>query len=172
MSAAAAAASALPVAAGAPSDGDAATDPSPDASAMIDALKRKLLQCANELQAAKERLNSKEGELDVEKREHQLTTSKLTALLRKRAAAPPPAAPPREKTKKERWDDARIHPVDAPVGTMRAMLCTLMTDLEPTLKRCASELLWVLCDEQADEFTMRTGFGNAVHMLQLRGIVG
>ena len=55
---------------------------------------------------------------------------------------------------------------------MRAMLCTLMTDLEPTLKRCASELLWVLCDEQADEFTMRTGFGNAVHMLQLRGIVG
>ena len=88
------------------------------------------------------------------------------------AAAPAPAGTPREKTKKQRWDDARIHPVDAPVGTMRAMLCALMTDLEPTVKRCASELLWVLCDEQADEFTMRTGFGNAVHMLQLRGIVG
>lgn len=54
---------------------------------MIDALKRKLLEYATELQTTKDRLASTNGELEVEKREHQLTTTKLSTLLRKRNAA-------------------------------------------------------------------------------------
>lgn len=55
-----------------------------DALVMIDALKRKLVECANELQQTKEKLDTVGGALEMEKREHQLTTTKLTLLLRKR----------------------------------------------------------------------------------------
>ena len=57
---------------------------------MIEALKRKLFQYATELQTTKDTLSSLEGTLEVEKREHQLTTTKLSSLLRKRSAQAPP----------------------------------------------------------------------------------
>ena len=60
----------------------------PDAAAMIDALKRKLVATATELQSANDKLATVSGELEVEKREHQLTTTKLSSLLRKRSAQP------------------------------------------------------------------------------------
>ena len=66
-----------------------ATPPTPSHSveAMLEALKRKLVTTATELQSTVDRLASKEGELEMEKREHQLTTTKLTTLLRKRSSA-------------------------------------------------------------------------------------
>jgi len=53
---------------------------------MIEALKRKLVETANNLDTTRDRLRSITAELEVEKREHQLTTSKLMSLLRKRSA--------------------------------------------------------------------------------------
>jgi hypothetical protein len=88
-----------------------------------------------------------------------------------------------------------MDPTDAPEGTLRARLIGLMTSLDSSLKRCAAELLFLLCDEDrkcysvpailltmlcsrrlimchslADEFTGRTGFGNAVALLQIKGL--
>ena len=64
-----------------------------------------------------------------------------------------------------------INPVDAPPGTMRWKLIKLMTWTESNVKRCSSELLWTLCSGDSKEFVRRTGFGNAVHMLGIRGLV-
>ena len=52
---------------------------------MIDALKRKLVSTASDLDGCRAQLTQAESVLEVEKREHQLTTTKLTSLLRKRA---------------------------------------------------------------------------------------
>ena len=64
-----------------------------------------------------------------------------------------------------------INPIDAPQGTIRWKLIKLMTWTESNVKRCASELIWTLCDGNSKEFVKRTGFGNAVHMLGIRGLV-
>ena len=55
--------------------------------AQILALKRKLIECDRSLNSAHERISGLEKALDIEKREHQLTTSKLTMLLKKRGAS-------------------------------------------------------------------------------------
>lgn len=62
-------------------------------------------------------------------------------------------------------------PLDAPRGTLRWKLIRLMTWIDSTVKRAACELLWTLCDEDATEFVLRTGFGNAVHFLGNKGLV-
>ena len=62
-------------------------------------------------------------------------------------------------------------PLDAPKGTVRWKLIRLMTWIDSNVKRSASELLWVLCDEDATEFVLRTGFGNAVYFLGNKGLV-
>jgi len=64
-----------------------------------------------------------------------------------------------------------MNPIDAPRGTLRWKLIQLMTWTESNVKRCASELLWTLCNGNSKEFVARTGFGNAVHMLGIRGLV-
>jgi len=64
-----------------------------------------------------------------------------------------------------------IKPINAPPGTIRFKLIRLMTFVDSNVKRCASELLWTLCDGNPKEFVTRTGFGNAVHMLGIKGIV-
>lgn len=51
------------------------------------ALKRKIIECDRELKTTQEREMVLEQALDMEKREHQLTTSKLTQLLKKRGAS-------------------------------------------------------------------------------------
>ena len=60
---------------------------------------------------------------------------------------------------------------ELPPGTLRWKLVKLMTWPESNVKRCVSELLWRVCDCDATEFVLRTGFGNAVHMLGIKGIV-
>ena len=70
---------------------------SPSQDAMIEALKRKLIETNDGLLEARSRLSSMESVLDIEKREHEKTTSKLSLLLRKRAqqvGSSPAAATP------------------------------------------------------------------------------
>jgi len=62
-------------------------------------------------------------------------------------------------------------PLDAPRGTLRWRLVRLMTWVDSNVKRSACELLWMLCGEDATEFVLRTGFGNAIHFLGIRGCV-
>uniref|UniRef100_A0A7S2XIN1 Uncharacterized protein n=1 Tax=Attheya septentrionalis TaxID=420275 RepID=A0A7S2XIN1_9STRA len=64
-----------------------------------------------------------------------------------------------------------MRPMDAPKGTLRYNIIQLMTATESNSKRLASELLWTLCDADPNEFVRRTGFGNAVHMLGMKGLV-
>ena len=65
-----------------------------------------------------------------------------------------------------------MHPaLEAAPGTLRWKMIRLMTWPESNVKRCASELLWRLCDCDATEFVLRVGFGNAVHMLGIKGLV-
>ncbi|KAH8050126.1 hypothetical protein JL721_11492 [Aureococcus anophagefferens] len=69
------------------------------------------------------------------------------------------------------FDAARIHPVDAPRYATRSLLLKLMCDLEPVTKRLVAELVWALCDEDADEFTVRCGVGNAIAFLQIKKLM-
>ena len=62
-------------------------------------------------------------------------------------------------------------PLDAPKGTLRWRLIRLMTWLDSNVKRSACELLWILCDGDSTQFVLRTGFGNAIHFLGIRGCV-
>eukprot|EP00903_Cladosiphon_okamuranus_P007566 g7340.t1 len=64
--------------------------------------------------------------------------------------------------------DKRVHPVDAPKGSLRARLLKQMTATESSSKTAVSELLFNLCGDE-EEFTTRCGFGNAVNTLRLRG---
>merc|ERR1712150_149931 len=64
-----------------------------------------------------------------------------------------------------------VKPINAPPGTVRWKLIRLMTSIDSNVKRCASELLWTLCDGNSKEYVTRTGFGNAVHMLGIKGLV-
>ena len=61
--------------------------------------------------------------------------------------------------------------LEAVPGTLRCKMTRLMTWPESNVKRCASELLWRLCNCDATEFVLRVGFGNAVHMLGIKGLV-
>jgi len=68
--------------------------------------------------------------------------------------------------------DARnMAPLDAPRGTLRWRLVRLMTWTESNAKRSACELLWALCGGNPTQFVLRTGFGNAIHFLGIKGCV-
>ena len=76
-----------------------------------------------------------------------------------------------EAKSKKGKDVKNMKPIDAPNGTLRWKIIQLMTWTESNVKRCASELLWTLCDSNPTEFILRTGFGNAIHMLGIKGVV-
>ena len=65
----------------------------------------------------------------------------------------------------------KMDPTDIPVGTLRAHLIGLMTSLDSVLKRYCAELLYSLCDKESGEFVTRTGFGNAVALMQIKGLI-
>lgn len=44
--------------------------------------------------------------------------------------------------------DRRVHPVDAPRGTLRARLLSQMTAIESSSKAAASDLLYNLCSSE------------------------
>mmetsp|Transcript_31111 Transcript_31111/g.47649 ORF Transcript_31111/g.47649 Transcript_31111/m.47649 type:complete len:127 (+) Transcript_31111:2-382(+) len=60
-------------------------------------------------------------------------------------------------------------PLDAPKGSLRWKLIRLMTWTESYTKRATGELLWTLCGNDPREFVLRTGFGNALPLLSLKG---
>ncbi|KAL7538396.1 hypothetical protein ACHAXR_011412 [Thalassiosira sp. AJA248-18] len=62
-------------------------------------------------------------------------------------------------------------PLDAPRGTLRWKIIRLMTWTDSNVKRTACELLWTLCGEDSTRFVLRTGFGNAIYFLGVRGLV-
>jgi hypothetical protein len=64
-----------------------------------------------------------------------------------------------------------MSPIDAPNGSLRWKMTRLMTWTESHVKRCTSELMWTICSSDAQEFTLRTGLGNAIPMLSLKGFM-
>uniref|UniRef100_A0A7S1BQP5 Uncharacterized protein n=1 Tax=Corethron hystrix TaxID=216773 RepID=A0A7S1BQP5_9STRA len=56
-------------------------------------------------------------------------------------------------------------------GTLQDMLIKLMTSTDSNIKRTTSELLWILCNENKDMFVEKTGFGNAIYTLCLKGLI-
>jgi len=74
-------------------------------------------------------------------------------------------------TEKERYDRRRMRPVDAPAYATRTLLFELMTDVHSTTKRFATELLFALCENDAAEFSLRCGLGNAIAFLQTRHLM-
>ncbi|KAG5177183.1 hypothetical protein JKP88DRAFT_350797 [Tribonema minus] len=97
-----------------------------------------------------------------------------------------PAAQDEAEAKAER--ERRMHPADAPPGSLRARLIACLTMVESTSRRFAGELLWALCEGSAgedellwalcegsageDEFVYRVGFGSGVGLLRTRGLLG
>lgn len=65
----------------------------------------------------------------------------------------------------------KMDPTDVPSGSLRAKLITMMTSLDSVLKRYCAELLYTLCDKETGEFVTRTGFGNAVALMQIKGLI-
>jgi hypothetical protein len=62
-----------------------------------------------------------------------------------------------------------MSPLDAPSGTLRRKLATLLTWPECHIKRCTGELLWTLCSSNPTEYVHRVGFGNALPILSVKG---
>jgi len=56
-------------------------------------------------------------------------------------------------------------------GTCLFYLLELMTSLDPCLYRYSAELLWEVCAQDQEEFVRRTGVGNAVGLLTIKGIM-
>ena len=69
----------------------------------------------------------------------------------------------------ERAKEQRHFKGHAKEGTTLFFLVKLLTTFEEHVKRYAGELLWLLCDENADVVTHHCGFGNAAHMLAIKG---
>ncbi|GAB9473782.1 hypothetical protein Gpo141_00010929 [Globisporangium polare] len=49
-------------------------------------------------------------------------------------------------------------------------LTFFLTCLDTNVKRYAGEWLYLLCDQNADEYTKRTGLGNAIGILRIKGL--
>jgi hypothetical protein len=62
-------------------------------------------------------------------------------------------------------------PLDAPKGTLRWKLIRFMTWTESNVKSSGCELFSTLCDDDPTQCVLRTGFGNAVHFLEIKGCV-
>jgi hypothetical protein len=72
---------------------------------------------------------------------------------------------------KEHGKCRNMKPLDAPVGSLRYKIIQLLTWPQSHIKRFTGELLWSLCDGDAQEFIARVGMGNAVVILGARGLV-
>jgi hypothetical protein len=65
---------------------------------------------------------------------------------------------------------SNMSPLDAPRDTLRGKLVQLLSWPESYIKRCTAELLWTLCNGNATEYINRVGMGNALPMLNAKGI--
>jgi len=64
-----------------------------------------------------------------------------------------------------------IAPQDAPQFSLRWKVIRLMMSVDTNVKRYSSEFLWIVCRGDPKEFVARTGFGNAVHFMGIKGLV-
>lgn len=80
---------------------------------------------------------------------------------------PPPPTDDETTTKKNN----NMSPMDAPRGTLRWNCIQLLTWTQGHVKRCMAELLWTLCNEEAQEYMHRVGLGNAMPLLQAKGFM-
>ena len=63
-----------------------------------------------------------------------------------------------------------MSPLDAPEGSLRKRLIQLLTWTHSQTKRLAGELLWILCNDDSQEFVYRVGMGNALPLLSQKGL--
>jgi hypothetical protein len=61
-------------------------------------------------------------------------------------------------------------PLDAPKDTLRGKLVMLLSWAESYIKRCTAEFLWALCNSSANEYVHRVGMGNALPLLNAKGL--
>ena len=64
----------------------------------------------------------------------------------------------------------KMSPLDAPKDTLRGKLVVLLSWVDGYIKRCSAELMWTLCDSDSFEFTRRVGLGNALPLLNSKGL--
>ena len=65
---------------------------------------------------------------------------------------------------------SNMGPLDAPKGTLRGKLVLLLSWAESYIKRCTAEFLWTLCNSDATEYVHRVGMGNALPLLNAKGL--
>jgi hypothetical protein len=76
-----------------------------------------------------------------------------------------------EEEKEGHAQAKNMSPLDAPAYSLRGKLVRLLTWPQGQIKRFAGELLWSLCDGNANEFIHRVGMGNALPILNLKGVI-
>lgn len=64
----------------------------------------------------------------------------------------------------------KMSPSDAPKDTLRGKLIVLLSWVDGYIKRCSAELMWTICDSNSSEFTFRVGLGNALPLLNSKGL--
>jgi len=64
-----------------------------------------------------------------------------------------------------------MNSVAAIPGSFLSYLLQLNHSTFEAVSRMSGEFLWILCDENSDVFVRRTGLGNAVGMLQVKGLM-
>ncbi len=64
----------------------------------------------------------------------------------------------------------KMSPLDAPKDTLRGKLIALLSWVDGYIKRCSAELMWTICDSNSSEFTSRVGLGNALPLLNSKGL--
>lgn len=74
-----------------------------------------------------------------------------------------------EKSNSNKID--KMKPLDAPPNTIRYLLINLMTSFDTNIKRYSGELLWNLSHKNTEFFVQRTGVGNSIWMLGVKGMV-
>lgn len=92
---------------------DSGSSDRPSTGAQILALKRKIIECDQELKGTRDRADALERALEMEKREHQLTTSKLTQLLKKRGVSVPDGGGSEEEIQRLRQTVRAQHSLQA-----------------------------------------------------------
>jgi hypothetical protein len=65
---------------------------------------------------------------------------------------------------------SNMGPLDAPNDTLRGRLVILLSWAESHIKRFAAELLWTLCNSDATQYVHRVGMGNALPLLNAKGL--
>ena len=64
----------------------------------------------------------------------------------------------------------KMSPLDAPKDSLRGKLVMLLSWVDGYIKRCSAELMWTLCNSDYSEYTCRVGMGNALTLLNAKGL--